>query len=371
MTATIPLLTFNTRQINADVPIRDVIALYRGVHIANTSKNIKCPSVKHKDKNPSAHIYGNNCKCFGCGGNFSPLTLAKEQYPELSFADVCQRLLDDFNLDVHDYSNMAEIEAVKQAKEENRFYDCFPLTEDEMNFIGLYNPKADEERVYSVKITEYFAFFDGSIPSDVEVYDENGREKMIEVSEWEAIQMDIVPDNIKELVNGFTTPTLQQLWKEDKTHVEEMLIGKCYETLDCIVSDIKAVEQETEQYKTNHTKAEIKEAEKIRNGYFKIVGGGGTVQLSDIQKNKLEGYLAFEQKRDVELPSLNKDKEYVETILDKVLEQQKQREQQERKDGTVAAKVERVVGGCSATKSDKQGRDPKTEKKTKTGWDRE
>lgn len=367
MTETIPRLRFNTRQINKDVPIREVIAKYTGVPVTQSNKNIKCPSVRHNDNNPSAHIYGNNCKCFACGGNFSPLTLAKEQYPELSFADVCERLLDDFNLDVYNYSNKAEIDAAKCAKKENRFYECFPLTEEELDFIGLQNPKTDVQRVYPVKITEYFAFFFGDIPSDIEVYDENGKEKLIELTESEAIQMEIVPENVKALEGDFTSPTIQQLWKQDKNGIEEMIIDKCYETIEDIEIETEAVEQAVEQYQTNHSKAEIKEAEKIRDRYLKIVDSGGNVRLSDEQKNKIEGFLVFEQRKNVDLPSLNKDREYAEEILAKVLEQQKQREQH----GRCGSYPKGETRGCATGDNREQQGRAKTNKKVKAGWDRE
>lgn len=324
MTDAIPRLRFNTRLINKDIPIREVIARYTGISVPQSNKNIKCPSVRHNDNKPSAHIYGNNCKCFGCGMNFSPLTLAKEQYPELSFADVCERLLDDFGLDVYNYSNKAEVEAARRAKKENKFYDCFPLTEEELNFIGLQNPQYNEEQVYPVKISEYFAFFFGEIPPDIEVY-EDGKEKLIELTENEAIQMGLIPENIGILKSNVAFPTLQQLWKQDKDGIEEMIIGKCGEAIEGIDFATKAVKQAVEQYQSSHSNAELKKTERICSEYVEIVANGGNVRLLDEQKDSIRDFFEFSQRKNVELPTLNEDKKYVEKILDKVLEQQRRR----------------------------------------------
>lgn len=324
--ANLPQLRFDTKRINEDVPIREVITKYTGVTVPNTNKRTKCPSVNHNDNHPSAAIYGNMCKCFSCGGNFTPLTLAKEQYPDLSFPEVCERLLDDFGLDVYSYSNKAEVEEARRARRENGFHDFFPLSNEELTFIGLSNPKVNEERVYTVEASEYFAFLYGEIPSTAAVYDVNGKEKQFKISERQAIQMEIAPENVKDLCN-FKFPTLQQLWKEDKDHVEELLIGKCYETIDDIEGEIEATKQAIEQYLANHSKAEIREAEKMRDGYINILSGGGNVRLTDAQRIKIGEFADFKDKRDYKLSFLNEDREYAETILGKVLEHQKQREE--------------------------------------------
>lgn len=322
----IPFLTYDTRRMNEDIPIRDVIAMYAGSVPSEKGKNIRCPSPNHKDKKPSAHIYGNNCKCFSCGGNFSPISLAKEYFPELSFPDLCRKLLDDFGRDVYQYSNLSEIEAIKDARASHKFYDYFPVTEDELNSIGLHNPNGNEEHFYSVKATDYYLFYNGEIPKGVQTHDENGAELLMELTCGEARDMGIPTMSDAEHEYIESSPTIQQIWKDDKDGIEAMIVGKCFETMTAISQHIESTKTEIESYRNTHTTNQIKEADKLRSGYVKILSSGGSVRLSDVQKGKIEDLYAFERNKEL-LPVLNSRLSYTESILNKVTEHREEREQ--------------------------------------------
>lgn len=328
----IPHLTYDTKRMNEDIPIRDVIAAYSGVAVSGKSKNIRCPSPNHADKNPSAHIYGNKCKCFSCGGNFSPITLAKEYFPELSFPDLCEKMLNDFGKNVYQYSNLAEIEAIKDAQAKHRFYDYFPVTEEELNAVGLHNPSGNEEYLYPVRATEYYLYFNGEIPEGVQTHDENGRELLIELTCGEARDMG-VPTRSSAEHEYMNSITIQQLWKDDKEGIEAMIIGKCYDAMEEINNRIKSTEAEIEKYRSTHTTDQIKEADKLRSDYvqaliqkdyIKFPSSGGDIRLTEEQKEKIESLYAFEHNKAI-LPTLPQKLDYIESILDKVTEHQKER----------------------------------------------
>lgn len=321
-----PFLTYDTRRMNEDIPIQGVIAAYAGINVSGKSKNIHCPSPNHRDKKPSAHIYGNNCKCFSCGGNFSPISLAKEYFPELSFPDLCRKLLDDFGKDVYQYSNLAEIEAIKNAHAHHKFYDYFPVTEDDLNLIGLHNPTGNEEYFYSVRATEYYMFFNGEIPEGVQTYDKNGTELIMELTSGEARDMGIPTRSNAEHEYIESSPTIQQLWKDDKDGIEAMIVGKCYETITAINQQIESTEADIANYRNTHTTNQIKEADKLRSGYVKILCSGGNVRLSETQKQKIDDLYAFENNK-IMLPALNDRLHIAESVLDKVAAHRKEREQ--------------------------------------------
>lgn len=338
----IPFLKYDTSRMNEDIPIRDVIALYTG-KTPRGQANISCPSPKHPDdKHPSAHIYDkdNRCKCFACGGNFSPISLAKEYFPELSFPDLCQKLLDDFGMDVYSYSNKHEIDMIKDANERNKFYDFFPVTEDELKTIGLNNPNREKEFTYPVKATEYYNHFYGEIPPLAEVYDKDGNELLVQCTAGEAREMGMptrTPDQDHEYITGL--PTVQELWREDKKGVEEMIVGKCYETMDNLISQIGKLEKDVDTYRSTHTTNQIKEADKLRDGYIKAVSSGHNVKLTDVQREKINGLYAFEKDKDV-LSLLNQRLDAADKILKKI-----QEHQQERKEAMKTAKKNVPFGG--------------------------
>lgn len=335
----IPFLRYDTNRMNEDIPIRDVISLYTGRTVRGQS-NISCPSPKHPDdKHPSAHVYDkdNRCKCFACGENFSPISLAKEYYPELSFPDLCQKLIDDFHLDVYSYSNKQEVEMAKDASSKNKFFDFFPVTEDDLNTIGLHNPKRDLEFTYAVRATDYFNHFYGEIPPLAETHDKDGNEILMQCSAGEAREMGILtrtPDKNHEYITGI--PTIQELWREDKKGTEEMIVGKCHETIDDLICQIENAENEVETYRNTHTTNQIKEADKLREGYIKAVANGYDVRLSDAQREKINGLYEFEKTKSL-ISLYNQKLDSAKKVLKKV-----QEHQQERKNAYKASKKEQL-----------------------------
>jgi hypothetical protein len=325
----IPPLRYDTRRINEDIPIQNVIAMYAGINAdGGRGKNIHCPSPNHTDKKPSAHIYGNNCKCFSCGGNFNPISLAKEYYPNLPFPELCQKLLEDNGRNIYDYSNLREIEAIKQAKAENKYIDYFPVTESEMNFIGLENPQNRAiELTYFVKVEDYCKERFGEIPPNVHTHDENGQPLMYKCNREEAVEMGILEDNKKQH-DYVPYPTLQQLWQDDKKGIEEMLISKCFETVDKLSTALEETKQDINDYRNSHSADDIREADKLRKAYISYLADGKPVKLTPEQEKKIYDLYDFENNKDC-LPELQHDIEYAQNILNKIREHQAERAEHE------------------------------------------
>lgn len=131
-------IRYDTERINADIPIRDVIERYTGSKVTSNGV-IRCPSPTHEDRHPSAKVYDktNTCHCFSCNTTFTPITLAKMYNPNLSFPELCRKLIDDFRLDLYSYSNAEEVEKVNGTMDKDKFVDTFPLTRDELRFLGI------------------------------------------------------------------------------------------------------------------------------------------------------------------------------------------------------------------------------------------
>lgn len=214
------MLVYDTYKINSEIPIADVIRMYVGENVEDTRRNIACPSETHTDKHPSAHIYtkSNTCHCFSCGNTYTPISLAIERYPNLSFPDVCKQLIADMGESIYEYSNYAEVEA----QQKNEYYEVFPLSENDLLTIGLHNPRP---RDVTMTADEYCYFFYGDSATDEDRYYEDGSEITYTVPYAKAVELGYTIDIHK-------MHTLQGLWKEDKATVEEMLKNHCEEALD-------------------------------------------------------------------------------------------------------------------------------------------
>lgn len=131
-------LTYDSKRINEDVPIRQVLALYTDIN-TDTRGNVSCPSTSHIDKKPSAHIYdhpnGNNCKCFSCGVNYSPIDVVME-HKNVSFPEACKMLIADFGLSMSHYSNIDEVERVNGALRSGKFIERFPLDKSDCEVLN-------------------------------------------------------------------------------------------------------------------------------------------------------------------------------------------------------------------------------------------
>ena len=326
----IPRLTFDTQRINEDVPIRAVIAAYTGTTPSERG-NIPCPSVIHTDKNPSAHIYGNRCRCFTCGEAFTPITLAKEHYPDLSFAEVCEQLLKDFRMDIYDYSNLREVEAATQAKTENKCSDHFPLTERELNFIGLQNPRMNKPMYFPVGAISYFAYFDGRLPDDRSLlYDENGKEKLITVSEHEAVEMGIVTEDYIEAEKRHKYPKMQELWKESeeqREHIEEMILCYAREKADECTARFKTASEAFRETASKYSVSEWEKIKKIRDSRNRLIHAGKDVPVREDIKKKLDDLFILTVMNDTLFTPCYNDKQFADQILNKVLDLREQRTQ--------------------------------------------
>ena len=121
---------YYAQKIKEDVPIRDVIESYYGTQ--PSKGGIHCPNPEHKDKNPSASIKNNRCKCFACNQSFSPIDIVMMN-EHCDFPTACQILINKYGLNEKLYSDK-EDEMVKS----NRFN----FYSNELKNIGLqYSPE--------------------------------------------------------------------------------------------------------------------------------------------------------------------------------------------------------------------------------------
>lgn len=254
--ANIPKLKFDSDRINQDIDITEVLRRYRpDLHI---SSNGKCLCPVHKEKTPSAQIYKdkNIIKCFGCGFCGDPIGLARKLLPEqLSFREVCEQLLGDMGLNYRNYCNIDEVEAAKNARRANCFHDHFPITEEDIETLGLHNPHRQEEMKFAVDAPDYYKYTYGEIPPRANPYNPDGTAKKIYVSHRDAVYMGIIEsmeDNEKGLpVDKVYYPqfdSLQTMWRDDKAGVEELLICKGFELIHRLDENIVRNEIELQKW---------------------------------------------------------------------------------------------------------------------------
>lgn len=324
----IPLLNYDTKSINQDVPIEDVIAAYAGEHVGNTrGKNIRCPSPNHNDKKPSAHIYHdrNICKCFSCGGNFTPINLAKEYFPDLPFPELCRKVIDDFHLNPYMYSNLGEVEAAQSAHNKNKFFDVFPLDYNELDFIGLHGAtQAESEVTYAVSSLDYFNHFYGEIPRCAydEVFGANGEILTMNITAGEAADMGLIERAEKHEYRK--NPSIRDLWASDKKGVEQMMLGKCHDKLDELHEQLFEKKDAVENYRARHTSDDTRKAEKLRSAYIGFIMEGRTVQLKPEQEKSINEFCEFESNKSI-IGILQKEIKQANAIASKITEHQKER----------------------------------------------
>ncbi len=194
-------------EINKSVPIRDALSLYMGVRCGNR-KYIRCPSPDHDDKRPSAAIYDNNniCKCYSCGAVFTPLKVVMTA-KGCGYREACRALIDDFALDGRCFEEQGR--NGKKGREENGF----PLTVSELRDIGLC----------------------GAMSSRTD--------------------------------DGACSPTILDAWKEDRTYAEELLDGKCGESLKNAEALAEACGRQMTDMYAMHGEAYWDSAEKIYDAW--------------------------------------------------------------------------------------------------------
>ena len=74
-----PSLKYNSREINKDIPIEEVMSRYAGSTMQR-NKKFHCPNPQHPDKNPSATVNHdrNTCRCWSCATTFTPITVVMQ-----------------------------------------------------------------------------------------------------------------------------------------------------------------------------------------------------------------------------------------------------------------------------------------------------
>ena len=132
-----PSLKYNSREINKDIPIEEVMSRYAGSTMQR-NKKFHCPNPQHPDKNPSATVNHdrNTCRCWSCATTFTPITVVMQNC-DLPFPQACERLVEDFGLDKYRYSNLAEVEEYWKPASERKFIDSWYLENNEIENIGL------------------------------------------------------------------------------------------------------------------------------------------------------------------------------------------------------------------------------------------
>lgn len=238
--------------LNRAVPIDDVIARYSMVD-PHRKGNISCPSPKHQDKTPSAHIYKdtNTCRCFSCNTTFTPISIIMENM-NLNLPQACDTLIKDFFLPIEHYSNASEIEQARKDYKAGRTSDIFPFTPQECKLIGL--PYAMNNMVRNDLY-------------EVEIYSE----------ELDMYLKDSFGEKYMKVDN------LAELWKTDKAMVKEMLFGKCQEKLDELGERIYRHRDYLEYIKEKRNDKEWNEGVKLYNAYIQYRSEGHTPKLNEKQ----------------------------------------------------------------------------------------
>lgn len=307
--AEIPMLKYDVKRINEDISIESALSFYAGVTIGDNKKKIHCPSPNHVDKNASANVYQktNTCYCFSCNKNFTPISLAIEYNPVLKFQEVCEKVIQDFGLNPYEYSNLREVELAKDCKSQNKFYDCFPLSDNELKTIGIFGNSETITPKYSIEAREYFATTDEKILKNLDIYDKNGKDIIFDCTLNELGQAGIVERNKTE-EEEITTVSIREFWKEDKEGIEQMFINKCYDKIEEFTDYNRVLLKEIKDYKEKHSVEDIKQTdslriqyhEKFRENLFNSSSRESTEQLMKLTEQQME--LTEQQK--IEINSL-------------------------------------------------------------------
>ena len=354
-------LMFDTKSINSDIPIGDVIKAYAGIPLSPSGEagktNIHCPSPEHQDSKPSARIYkaSNKCKCFSCNEAFSPISLAKQYYPELKFYELCQKLVDDFGLNIYDYSNMREVEESLNAAREKRFYDSFPLTNEELDFIGLPNHphiEPDKDKTFSghfMKQHEYWNTFDPNIYDFYsaeelanEMYDDEGNELEVELTYEEAAYLGLEDPHYFEMIEEMnaTMPTMRDMWKEDKLETEKMLIDFAGRTVEALEKRKEECIQRCDAFEAYCLTKEGMIAAKTFDTWEKFKLNDKPIKITPKQEETIIAYARGRDElnsKEIVIQSCDEKIARAKEIAEKVRSHQKERKAAERK----AWKIER------------------------------
>ena len=242
---------YYTKEINRDVPIREVISRYTDVNV-NVRGNIRCPSPQHTDNKASAHIYENtnSCKCFSCQSMFSAIDIVMLN-TGCSLGDACRTLIDDFGLSLSQYSNYDEYMRARDAfnGKADEIVESFPITIQDCELIGL----------------------------------KGAFNRSIENANYE--------DEVKINPNAkrtFQRPSLVQMWENDKPSIEEMIINKCEDLIHQYKELAFSDENSFRTIYSLHTNEEWNEAQKLQQAIAKCVAQQTNIQLTDKQRTLMQ-----------------------------------------------------------------------------------
>lgn len=195
-------LQYDFKAINSSIPITSVLERYAGIDTSNyRSRNIRCPSTEHQDKKPSCRVYEktNTCYCFSCNQSFNVLSLVTEHTGQ-RLTDACRQLINDYGLPLESYSNLNDLKSVMNLDGTIKDEEVFPLSPNDDKLLGL--------RAFNRVVTN---------PNyDVETYNEE-------------------TDEFNHYTVGepyWKIDSLADIWKDNKSLVEDIILGKCEEQKD-------------------------------------------------------------------------------------------------------------------------------------------
>lgn len=282
-------LRYDTAEINKAVPIEDVVRRYAGIDTSKSGRgNIKCPSPKHTDKKPSAHIYShtNTCTCFSCGTTFTPITIVMDNM-SVSLPNACKMLIEDYNLDMEYYSNISEVRKAKADISQGKTTDIFPLTPQECKMIGLES---------AMSTTVLNPLYDTKDSEDSYSYGD----KYIRIE------------------------NLSETWKKDRNTVEAMLIEKCDETLENIRQRMVASTQAISAFIADFAESKYKEAVKVYEAYEKYNTPERPLKLTEEQFDMVCAITIIKQEQELLLQCIN-EKNGIEEMRERIIAHRKER----------------------------------------------
>lgn len=330
----IPPLRFDTQQLNSMISFPQAFERYTGQSFA-LNKNVKCiESQNHtnNDKTPSMRCYPDHCYCFTCGARANIFGLAARSRGldvQHDFKAVCEALCEDFSIDVYSVSNKAEREAIYEQlfhgkKEKQEYREYFPLSQKELEAVGLFESNGRTEIKYPVNAEDYYCHFNNCSPEELpkrlkeRCTDENGKPVMIQATHGEMVDMGLIDSSYAQgkVDNGhdyFPVHKIQDLWEKDKTSTESMIMEKAYEMTERIDVLMTRLRQEIADYEQSH---DMQAETKFAQAYINTIGKSHP-QLTNPQQERLTAY--FDYKSDFAKLETYKDMLHdIETATDKL-----------------------------------------------------
>lgn len=112
-------IRYDIKGINQDVDIKSLLSHYG--FSPNKKNKLRCPSINHTDKEPSASVHPskNFCHCFACGATYNPIGLVME-LEQCSLPKACNIIIKEYGLKLNDYAIVDE-EISNETLTENDF----------------------------------------------------------------------------------------------------------------------------------------------------------------------------------------------------------------------------------------------------------